>query len=64
MHDIHLDDEQRDVLTEALETYLSDLRYEIGNTDAKDFRDELKHKKRLLEKTLEALKQTRNEMVS
>lgn len=64
MHDLHLENDQRDALAEALETYLSDLRYEIGNTDAKDFRDELKRKKRLLEKTLEALKQTQQEVTS
>lgn len=64
MHDIHLDNDQRDALIEALDTYLSDLRYEIGNTDAKDFRDELKRKKRLLEKTQLALKQTQQEVAS
>ncbi len=45
-------------LIEALESYLSDLRYEIADTDSQDFRELLKEKKAALEKTLTILKQS------
>lgn len=36
-------------LKQALESYLSDLRMEIVDTDSQDFREGLKHEKHLLE---------------
>jgi len=56
---IHIDltEAERDQLIGVLESYLSDLRYEIADTDISTFRDELKVKKTALSKVLEALKQ-------
>jgi len=49
---VHLDltDKETTILDEALESYLSDLRYEIGNTDSLDFRNMLKERKAVLRK--------------
>ena len=46
--------EQR-VLREVLETAVSDLGTEISGTDAKDFRDDLKHRREVLQKVIAAL---------
>lgn len=46
--------EQR-VLREVLETAVSDLGTEISGTDAKDFRDDLKHQREVLQKVIAAL---------
>ncbi len=55
---IHIDlsEEERDMLAEVLETYLSDLNYEIADTDTSTFRDQLKLRRTTLEKVLAALK--------
>ncbi|WP_152486088.1 hypothetical protein [Methylohalobius crimeensis] len=58
MIQLDLNETEKTYLIEALESYLSDLRYEIGDTDSQDFRDRLKAKKTALEKTLTALQQT------
>ena len=58
MPTIELSREQADVLAQALESYLSDLRMEIADTDLKDFRDMLKHRKALLNEVLEAIRAT------
>ncbi len=58
MIQLDLNDSEKNLLIEALESYLSDLRYEIANTDSQDYREKLKEKKAALEKTLSALKQT------
>ena len=57
---IHLDlnVEEKEALIGVLESYLSDLRYEIADTDSMDFRNELKQKKELLKKLLQALQQS------
>jgi len=54
---IHLDltSEEQEVLRNTLESYLSDLRYEIADTDTQEFREQLKAKKTVLEKILAAL---------
>ncbi len=54
---IHLDltSEEQEVLRNTLESYLSDLRYEIADTDRLEFREQLKAKKAVLEKILAAL---------
>lgn len=43
------------ILAEALESYLSDLRMEISDTDSMDFRERLKERKLVLQKALEAI---------
>lgn len=58
MPTIELSREQADVLAQALESYLSDLRMEIADTDLMDFRDMLKHRKVLLNEVLEAIRAT------
>lgn len=58
MIQLELDDTEKTHLIEALESYLSDLRYEIADTDSQDFRERLKAKKAALEKTLTILKQS------
>ena len=54
---IHLDltTEEQEVLKNALESYLSDLRYEIADTDRLEFREQLKAKKAVLVKILAAV---------
>ncbi len=56
MIQLDLSDSEKNHLIEALESYLSDLRYEIADTDSLDFREKLKEKKAALEKALAALK--------
>ncbi len=58
MIQLDLNDTETTHLIEALESYLSDLRYEIADTDSQDFRELLKEKKAALEKTLMILKQS------
>jgi hypothetical protein len=52
MLELDLDLSEREVLSDIIETVLADLRMEIGRTDRKDFRDMLKARKRVLQKTL------------
>ena len=44
--------EETEVMQEMLESYLSDLRFEIGDTKKKAFRDELKKREALLKGVL------------
>lgn len=55
MIQLNLTDEERNMLMEILENNLSDLRMEIAHTDRLDFRNTLKDKKHVLEKTLVSL---------
>jgi hypothetical protein len=47
---LELSPAEAEVLRTALESYLSDLRMEIADTDSKDFRDRLKSRKATLRK--------------
>ncbi len=58
MIQLDLNDTEKNLLIEALESYLSDLRYEIADTDSQEYREKLKEKKAALEKTLAAVKQS------
>lgn len=58
MLQLDLNDAEKTYLIEVLESYLSDLRYEIADTDSQDFRERLKEKKAALEKILTALQQS------
>jgi hypothetical protein len=40
--------EEHGTLCEVLEGVISDLRFEVGDTDRRDFREELKRKEKLL----------------
>jgi len=55
MKRLDLDDRQAEMLTEVLESYLSDLRMEIADTDSKDFRDTLKAREAFLKWVVERL---------
>ncbi len=52
---LELNDKEKEILTETLESYLSNLRYEIADTDSYDFRQQLKAKKAVLMKITAAL---------
>lgn len=55
MHRLDLTSEEAYVLRETLGAYLSDLRMEMADTDRKDFRDQLRHRKEVLERIADAL---------
>ena len=48
--------EEATILEDVLESYVSDLRMEIADTDLKDFRDQLKHREVVLKKIIEGLR--------
>ncbi|KAA3610733.1 MAG: hypothetical protein D8M58_21055 [Calditrichaeota bacterium] len=52
----NLNIEEKQIIVETLEMFLSDLRMEISHTDKKEFRDELKHRKTVIAKTIHLLK--------
>ena len=52
MIQLDIDDNEAGVLRQILASDLSELGYEIANTDAKDFRDKLKSKQGLLRRVL------------
>jgi hypothetical protein len=58
MIQLNLTGEERDILREALRSYLSDLRMEIADTERKEMRENLKNEERVLKKIIEALKPT------
>jgi len=49
---IELDPNEAQVLRTVLESYLSDLRMEIADTDSMDFREQLKARKMILRKVV------------
>ena len=55
MVQIEMTREEALVLKETLDSFLSDLRMEIADTDRMDFREHLKHRKAVLMKVLESL---------
>ncbi len=55
MLELDLDANEKSILKMVLESYLSDLRMEIADTDRMAFRDMLKERKAVLIKFLEAL---------
>ena len=52
---IELSEEESVILKESLQSFLSDLRMEIADTDRMEFRDALKHRKMALMKVVEML---------
>ena len=54
---LDLDEQERKILDETLQSYLSDLSYEIADTDTRDYRDQLKARRAVLEKIKQALEQ-------
>ena len=55
---LDLDSTEQKILLETLESYLSDLSYEIADTDKFDFREQLKARRTVLNKILDAVKNT------
>ena len=55
MLEIDLDQEEIEILNEVLQSYLSDLRMEIANTDLLDYRKNLKKKKAAIIKVIDHL---------
>ncbi len=55
MLDLDLTGDEIDELRHVLESYLSDLRMEIADTDSFDFRAMLKQRKQVITKVLDAL---------
>jgi hypothetical protein len=53
--DLDLTGDEIDELRHVLESYLSDLRMEIADTDSFDFRAMLKQRKQVITKVLDAL---------
>ena len=58
MLELNLDANETSILKTVLESYLSDLRMEIADTDRMAFRDMLKERKAVLIKVLGALAPT------
>ncbi|HYL20698.1 MAG TPA: hypothetical protein VEU74_02975 [Gemmatimonadales bacterium] len=56
MPQLTLTEQDGATLRKALESYLSDLRMEIADTDAQDFRDSLKREAATLTRLLEQLR--------
>ena len=52
---LSMTDEERTLLADVVESYLADLRMEIGDTDSKDYREMLKDRKEILLKILSIL---------
>jgi hypothetical protein len=52
---LELNDEEASLLREMLSGELSELRYEISNTDAQDYREKLRLKQHLLERVIAQL---------
>jgi len=55
---LDLDEQERQILDETLQSYLADLSYEIADTDTPDYRDRLKARRAVLIKIKEALQHT------
>jgi len=55
MAQLTLTDDEASTLRRVLEGYVSDLRMEIADTDAMDFREELKREEAFLKKVIEQL---------
>ncbi len=52
---LELTSQEAALLAQALETYLSDLRMEIADTDRHDFREELKRQETILRSLMDRL---------
>lgn len=56
---LQLRTKEKEILVEILNGALSDLRFEIADTEKKEFRDGLKTKEEVLNKVLKGLTQSR-----
>lgn len=53
---LDLNEEEREILVMVLESYLSDLRMEIADTDRMDFREMLKKRKAVIQTAIAAVR--------
>ena len=53
---VRLSAEERDLLLEVLESYVSDARMEIADTDSTEFKAQLKARKEMLKSILDTLR--------
>jgi len=60
MVQLELEPTDAEVLRLVLESYLSDLRMEIADTDSMDFREKLKARKAVLRKIVTMIGETRS----
>ena len=58
MIQLEFNEEEIEVLTDVVESYLSELRMEIADTDLQSYREGLKSKKEILMNVLDELKKT------
>lgn len=56
MLQLELTSDERQILVDALETYVSDLRMEIADTEKHDVRNDLKRRKEVLRQVLNTLR--------
>lgn len=56
MNSLELSNEEKDTLIDVLQSYISDLRMEMADTDSSFFREDLRSKKEVLDKILDKLK--------
>lgn len=54
---IELSSEEKNILRQLVENYISDLSMEISHTDRKDYRETLKMRRNVLQKLLTALEE-------
>ncbi len=57
-----LEPNEHDILIWALQSTVSDLGGEIADTENQEFREDLKHRKRVLQKILQRLRESNIEM--
>ena len=55
MIQLDLTTQEQEILKESLESYISDLRMEIADTDKQDYREKLKQRRDVLDKVAAAL---------
>lgn len=60
---LHLDPTDAEVLRMVLESYLSDLRMEIADTDSLDYREKLRARKLVLRGIVTAIREAQPEVV-
>ena len=53
---LKLSDSEKEILSEALESHLSDLGMEITDTDSMEYREKLKTKRTVIQKILKELR--------
>ncbi len=56
MNSLELSKEEKDTLIDVLESYISDLRMEMADTDSSFFRDGLRNKREVLDNILDRLR--------